>query len=207
MITENQNTDIQIKTEQIIVAAQTIFGRYGLQKTTMKEIATELGISKALLYYYFPDKEHIYKAVIEKEHHEFISDLSQRLSKIEKVENMFLEFVNVRLQYFRSFLNLSRFRMEDWSGMKTLMENVWQSFRTKEIEIIKNILIIGKNQSLLFFEDADEMAELFIDLLRGLSHIMVKRNQIFYLEQAEYEILIKKARIFTEMFIRGLKYN
>jgi AcrR family transcriptional regulator len=207
MSNESQNTDNQIKIEQIISAAQNIFGRYGMKKSTMNEIASELGISKASLYYYFPDKEHLYKTVVEKEHHEFITDLTNRLAKMDNVDAMIWEFVNIRLQYFRSLLNLSRFRMEDFSGMKTIMENVWISFRNKEIEVIQGILNKGKEEKLYYFDDVNELSDIFLELLKGLSHIMIKRKQIFYLEQTEYEILIKKAGMFTDNFIRGLKYN
>jgi len=34
-----------------------VFRRFGLAKVTMDEIAADLGISKAALYYYFPAKE------------------------------------------------------------------------------------------------------------------------------------------------------
>ncbi|HEY4784669.1 MAG TPA: helix-turn-helix domain-containing protein, partial [Bacteroidales bacterium] len=50
------------KLEVILKAAQKRFGLYGLEKTTMKEIASDMGMSKAALYYYFPDKEGLFKA-------------------------------------------------------------------------------------------------------------------------------------------------
>ena len=53
------------KISNILSAAQKRFGLYGLEKTTMKEIASDLGVSKASLYYYFPDKESLLKAVVE----------------------------------------------------------------------------------------------------------------------------------------------
>ena len=40
------------KVEAILNAAQRMFGQYGLTKTTMTEIATEVGMGKASLYYY-----------------------------------------------------------------------------------------------------------------------------------------------------------
>ena len=56
------------KTEQIIKVAQKRFGQYGFEKTTMNEIASDLNMCKGSLYYYFPDKEHLYIAVAKKEH-------------------------------------------------------------------------------------------------------------------------------------------
>lgn len=44
----------------IIEAALKRFAHYGLSKTTMTEIAKDISFSKALLYYYFPDKLSLY---------------------------------------------------------------------------------------------------------------------------------------------------
>ncbi|RYZ57606.1 MAG: TetR/AcrR family transcriptional regulator, partial [Chitinophagaceae bacterium] len=51
------------KQEAIIEAAIKRFAHFGVAKTTMTEIATDLSLSKASLYYYFPDKLNLYAAV------------------------------------------------------------------------------------------------------------------------------------------------
>jgi AcrR family transcriptional regulator len=65
-----------IRIQKIIEASQRRFGIYGIEKTSMREIAGDLKLSKASLYYYFPDKESLYRAVVEKEQDEFIEKLS-----------------------------------------------------------------------------------------------------------------------------------
>lgn len=52
------------KQEAIIEAAIKRFAHFGVAKTTMTEIATDLSLSKASLYYYFPDKLNLYAAVL-----------------------------------------------------------------------------------------------------------------------------------------------
>src|SRR5438128_9330539 len=54
------------KRETIIEAALKRFTHFGVGKTTMNEIADDLSISKASLYYYFPDKLNLYGAVLQK---------------------------------------------------------------------------------------------------------------------------------------------
>ena len=55
-----------IKKDKILDAAHHRFLHYGYSKTTMNEIAGDLSMSKALLYYYFPDKSQLYVAVMSK---------------------------------------------------------------------------------------------------------------------------------------------
>ena len=55
----------------ILDAPHKRFARYGLTKVTMDEIAADLGISKAALYYYFPAKEDLYRNVVASEQQDF----------------------------------------------------------------------------------------------------------------------------------------
>lgn len=49
------------KKEQIVEAALKRFSHFGYQKTSMSEIADDLRITKANLYYYYPDKAALVK--------------------------------------------------------------------------------------------------------------------------------------------------
>jgi TetR/AcrR family fatty acid metabolism transcriptional regulator len=53
------------KTE-LLTAARTIFTQKGFHRTTMDDVAREAGISKGALYLYFPSKEKMFMALIEK---------------------------------------------------------------------------------------------------------------------------------------------
>jgi len=52
------------KTESIVTAAATMFGRYGFSKTTMGDIAAEAGVSRQTVYNAFPGKEEILRAAV-----------------------------------------------------------------------------------------------------------------------------------------------
>ena len=48
----------------ILDAAQRLFAVQGFGPTTVKQIGTEAGVNSALLYYYFKDKETLYREVL-----------------------------------------------------------------------------------------------------------------------------------------------
>jgi len=52
------------KEELILNAAQRRFASYGYSKVTMDEIAEDVGMAKASLYYYFPTKEVIFRSIV-----------------------------------------------------------------------------------------------------------------------------------------------
>jgi len=51
------------KRASILAAAHTQFKQYGYRKTSMEDIARELGISRASLYSYFDNKDEIFRGV------------------------------------------------------------------------------------------------------------------------------------------------
>jgi AcrR family transcriptional regulator len=76
----NASNDQQdIKREKILEASYQRFLHYGYSKTTMNEIAGDLSMSKALLYYYFPDKSELYMAVMRKLANDYLKQLEDKL--------------------------------------------------------------------------------------------------------------------------------
>ncbi|AXT86806.1 TetR family transcriptional regulator [Aeromicrobium sp. A1-2] len=64
--------------ERIIAAGQTVLLRDGYEKASTNRVAQEAGISPGSLYQYFPDKDSILNAVIDR----YSDELSARLTKV-----------------------------------------------------------------------------------------------------------------------------
>ena len=193
------------KVQIIIEASQKRFGLFGVEKTSMREIADDLKLSKASLYYYFPDKESLYKAVVEKEQKEFIDKITERILCIEEPEQLLREYSISRLSYFRTLLNLSRLRLEAYSDLKPVFRETIQIFKEKEKEIIKKIFNKGIKNGIFYVNDSDQTASLFLDLLKGLRVTVVNEKETMVIEQEEYDLLLEKTIAFTNLFIKGLK--
>ena len=207
MVTITHSGENIFRLNQILNTAQKHFGMYGFEKSTMREIASDLNISKGALYYYFSDKEQLCKAVVEKEQNEFLQLITEKLSIMSDPEEMLLEYIRIRMLHFRTMLNLSRFRMEDYRNLKPIMGGTWVQFLAKEVEIVEYILNFGIKKNLFFIEQPNEVAQLFLDLLRGLRKIELHNKELFYLDQNEYDVLVSKTHAFTTIFINGLKYK
>jgi AcrR family transcriptional regulator len=193
------------KINSIIEVAQRLFGIYGIEKVSMQEIAGELSLSKASLYYYFPDKESLYIAVIEKEQKEFLSKTTEQTMDISDPEEFLRQYAVMRLSFFRTLLNLSRLRSESFSSLKPVFSETVQNFREKEREIIGGVLEKGIKSGIFSDVDTCSTAYLFLDLLRGLRVATVNSKKQFYIEQEEYDNLLKKTIDFVEIFIKGLR--
>jgi TetR/AcrR family transcriptional regulator len=191
----------------ILKAAQLRLGLFGYEKTTMQEIAADIAMSKAALYYYFPDKESLFKAVIENEQKEYFILLEKRIAEMTEPDKMILELVEMRHSLFRKFLNLSKFRLSDNHKVKPLLNDLYNKLREIEKNILTEVFLKGKESGIFQFEDASELALLFSDILQGI-RIMKMRNIISLELTADDDAhLIKMLRETTTMFINSLKYN
>jgi len=71
-----QNSDRKI---EIIEAAKKLFSKKGYSPTSMDDIAKEVGITKASLYYFFKGKEEIFSAIVSQVAAEVKESLGQEL--------------------------------------------------------------------------------------------------------------------------------
>jgi AcrR family transcriptional regulator len=63
--------------DRILDSAFAVFGERGFEATTLKEIALGAGISSGSVYTYFPDKESLFKAAVNRGWAGFISEVEE----------------------------------------------------------------------------------------------------------------------------------
>jgi AcrR family transcriptional regulator len=192
------------KITDIISAAQKRFGTFGFEKTTMQEIAHDIGLSKAAMYYYFPDKESLYKAVVEKETDIFLSSLHEKLKKSNNPAESLNIYAETRLNFLRTLLNLSRMRLEEHKKIHSIIHELLVRFRENEKERIIEILNKGKENGQFIFDDGYAIATLFLDSLRGLSKIYMNNREIIYFKEEDFNELIIQISLFINIFIKGI---
>jgi AcrR family transcriptional regulator len=70
----HQATDTR---EIIVKSAYACFGKHGLQKATIVDIAKQAGVSRSTVYEYFPDKAAILEACAENASERFYREMSR----------------------------------------------------------------------------------------------------------------------------------
>jgi len=207
MVSISHTGDNTEKLKQILAEARKCFGIHGFEHTTMSEIASGIFLSKASLYYYFPDKESLFKGVIEAEQEEFFSQMTHRLEELATAELMLTEFVRIRHEHFKKFINLSIFRFADFHTIKPHVKETFNRFRKRESEIIETILIKGKRSGTFNCKDPATTATLFLDILQGLRLVVMQHRDYRELDQGDYDQMVEKHLSFIRLFIEGLKNN
>ena len=84
--------------EKILGAARKVFTTKGMTGARMQDIADEAGINKALLHYYFRDKEKLFETIFLSEAQRFFPKINQIFISdaplFEKIENFVNEYID-----------------------------------------------------------------------------------------------------------------
>jgi len=63
----NSKSDNEVRQERILDAAAVLMMRQGCDKTTIADVATEVGISRGIVYLHFDSKDALLEALIRRE--------------------------------------------------------------------------------------------------------------------------------------------
>jgi TetR/AcrR family transcriptional regulator len=94
-----KNDDTQ---ERILAASKKIFLAKGMSGARMQDIADEAGINKALLHYYFRNKEQLFENIFKEASAQFFPKIAgiieSDLPLFEKIEVFCKEYINIVIQ-------------------------------------------------------------------------------------------------------------
>lgn len=153
---------------QIINVARKIFTRYGFRKTTMEEIAASARKGKSSIYYYFPSKEDIFKAVVEKEADELKVELDKNLhadaSPLEKLK----AYILFRLHHVRTLENFYAALNEEYLTHMDFILEIRKQFDREELEVVKEILEQGMSDGSFQINSSEIGAIAIATMMKGL---------------------------------------
>ncbi len=154
--------------EQIIEVALKRFAHFGFHKTTMNEIADDLRITKANLYYYYPDKPSLILDVLcavitelhGKEHAIVEAYQGNLLSSIDEVLELKARFMK---KYYVFHINENLDWIKGIDIAKALAD-----FNKKDILIMRSLLEKAVANEDLKLNNIEDYAESFTEILKGL---------------------------------------
>ena len=151
----------------IVLEATRLFSRFGLEKTTMEDIAKAARKGKSTLYYYFNSKEDVFAAVIRKE----IAGLKTAI--INAVENerdpyeKFRVFVGARLDYLNEkadqYISIKDEHLKHYGFIRDLTSD----YSHWEISTIKKLVEYGRDKGLFLVTDAGSVSRAIFLPLRA----------------------------------------
>ncbi|KEQ30867.1 TetR/AcrR family transcriptional regulator [Pedobacter antarcticus] len=189
----------------IIDAALKRFAHYGLAKTTMTEIAKDIAFSKALLYYYFPDKLSLYVSVIEHLMHQISRDLVKSVEKTSSAAEGILMLVQKRQAFIQKYYKLIEYTKMMGPELPDELQDKFTRARAFELKIITGLLNKGNASGEFSVADLNFTTEIFVEAISGIHFNILNRSKIIYPDKEQFKLIFLKEKRFTEIFLAGLK--
>jgi AcrR family transcriptional regulator len=195
----------QAKEALILAAARKRFAYYGFSKVTMDEIASDVGLAKPSLYYYFPTKEKLFRAVVAHEQEEFTRDIELMLKKDAPAAEKLMEYVDMRLRLFRDLVNLSALGAQAWAEISSIFGDLFKSLEEQELKLIHAVLLAGKGAGELDVANPGQTAKLILHVLHGLRLRTFYTGRPPHAEDGVYTELKKETDHLIDLLLNGMK--
>ncbi|GGC69019.1 hypothetical protein GCM10011387_23010 [Pedobacter quisquiliarum] len=200
---ENQDK----KRTLIINAALLRFAHYGLAKTTMTDIAKDISFSKALLYYYFPDKLSLYVSVIEHLMHTISKDILKSVEKTNTCTEGVLMVLQKRQGYIQKYYNLMEFNKLIGPDLPDDLYEKFSRARAFEIKIISSLLRRGVEKGEFQVENINLTTEVLVEALSGVHFNILSRHKNICPSQDQFKQIFIKEKFLAKIFLSGLSSN
>ncbi|KKX49288.1 MULTISPECIES: TetR/AcrR family transcriptional regulator [Sphingobacterium] len=203
MSTNNDN-----KKEFIIAAAIRRFAHYGFSKTTMNEIAEDVKITKANLYYYYPDKTTLVHDVILSVTDDFRKQEQELIKKSKSsVINLLLDLLDLKSAFIERHYMLHMNENMEWikgAPLQTLMRQIHE----KEVIEVAKLFQNGVDNKELAIEDVHKTSEMYVYLMKSIGLVGILCDVFTGIPtQCNVGDVLQKQKDATMLIYNGLKFN
>ena len=162
------------KREAIIEGAIKRFMHYGINKTTMNEIAEDLSVSKPSLYYYFPDKNSLVLGVIDKIFNDYFDLVEKDQFADIPLEECMANFIEIRHRFFQKYymLHLSG-GSPDSSLNSDELKVHFIKMHARNIQLHADIFQRSIDKNEVASMEVYKTAELYLDSLAGITSLCI----------------------------------
>lgn len=180
------------------------FARYGLDKTTLEDIAKEVGLNKASLYYYYKNKEDIFLEVAITEGTDFLGTLQEHVLDKKGTEARVTYYLLERINYYKNILNMNRVSTETLNKMLPRYFELFDVVIRQEVQFLSGIIKEGVKQGELKTVNPNRLASSLIGMNDALKHHAEHKAMLQKLEQVDYSEITEQMKLLVSLIFKGL---
>ena len=171
------------KVTSILDTAKKMFGRYGLRKTSIDEVARMARVAKGTIYNYFGSKDQVYLEVLRREANEIIEKVSFSVAQKASPKDKLSAFALAKFKYMREAINILNLDREGIENLLPKAEIIRNDFFEREVSLIHSILKEGIDKNVFRINDVFLTAKAIAYSLKGFElNWLVQESQ----EQIEH---------------------
>jgi TetR/AcrR family transcriptional regulator, biofilm operon repressor len=190
--------------EKIGRVAMKCFAKYGLDKTTLEDIAKEVGLNKASLYYYYKNKEDIFLEVAITEGVDFLGTLQENVMTKKGTEARVTYYLLERINYYKNILNMNRVSAETLNKMLPRFFELFDVIMKQEVQFLSKIIKEGVKKGELNTINPDRLASSLITMNDALKHHAEHKAILKNQDQIDYSQITEEMKLLVALIFKGL---
>jgi AcrR family transcriptional regulator len=155
------------KMESILATARHMFVKYGIQKTTLEDIARFSRVAKATIYNYFGSKDRVYLEVLNREADAMTARILEEVARMTSPLDKLRVFVFSSFSLLRTSADIFNLRSEFLGHLVAGTENIRKKLFTMQLSILQPILKEGVVTG-FFRNDSIHAARSILYAVRGM---------------------------------------
>ncbi len=158
--------------QQILDAAERVFGEYGFAQARIETIAEHAGVAKGTVYLYFKGKDDLYASLVEDRVEQFAAMISAEMANADNLSEAIRSFVKTRIEFYQKHQGFMYTILESMTGFDSELRMRLVSSHDRVLvairELMARVLGIGVSFS----------PELAADVLVGAVNFVVASREI-----------------------------
>ncbi len=158
---------MESKRDLIIEAASRRFEQYGYSKTTLEEVARDVGIGKATIYHYFSGKKDLLYAVIQREAAILRKNTLEAIAKVDTPPEKLKLFLQIHFNHILRSMNIRSLNRETIYRLQPIVDAAIRGFFREQVNMLRKILDEGVEKGYFKKLDTNSLAVLLLSVLRS----------------------------------------
>ncbi|MBU1097026.1 MAG: TetR/AcrR family transcriptional regulator [Bacteroidetes bacterium] len=164
----------------ILESAKRVFQKWGLNKSTMEDIANEAGKGKSTLYYYYKSKDEIFEVLATHEMNIIFNKVKNLIGAISSPKEKLKKYIASILIEIKDTVSIYPLVKGEIIGNRELIEKIRKQIDDNEealiVEILKEGFISG-DFSFLRESELNKAANVIVGIIRGLELYLFLDNE------------------------------
>lgn len=191
--------------EKIGKAAMQCFTKFGLDKTTLDDIAKSVGLNKASLYYYYRNKEDLFVEAALKEGEEYILSLQEKVLKKRGVESQVWYYLQSRFSYYKNVLNMNRVSVETLNKILPRFFELYEALMKRETQFLSLLIKDAVANGELATTNPNKIASVLISISDALKHSVEQQAILKMKDDIDYTQSLEDMKFLVALIFKGLK--
>lgn len=175
----------------------------------MNEIAEDISVSKANLYYYFPDKSALVVAVINYLIEEGMSAYQRIIEESDSIMDTLIGFLKIKKDFFeKHYLLHVTMGYPDSSLNLDELNSLGRYAESRELTAISQAFKKAIQTAQLVTFDIEKTSQIYFTILKGISMVCIaKVTNRDIPEISIFSEIFEKQKIASAIFTNGLRHN